>query len=157
MTSEHENPGLNRGPVDSAGLTPQQLQQVRDEVIRVLRLFGVTAERSIGYYTDHIDHCALTAIKDTAESAARVMRDPEHPFNAPADEVCPACGHLVRRHTEVPSRYPGQTTCSGCLGCDDRDPADNPFAPLDPDCHHAFATDEGITRCQKCEGIKTNG
>lgn len=112
-------------------LTEGQMKQVRDEVIRVLRLLGVTADRSIGYYTDHIDSCALGAIKDTAESAIRIMQDPEHPFNAPADEVCPACGHRVRKHTERPHQYlsprTGQTRCYGCLGCTDDQPADNPF------------------------------
>lgn len=27
-------------------------------------------------------------------------------------------------------------------------------AALDPDCHHAFATEGSVTRCQLCEGVK---
>jgi hypothetical protein len=29
--------------------------------------------------------------------------------------------------------------------------------PLDPGCKHAFATANGVTTCQICEGVKTDG
>lgn len=90
---------------------------VREEIVRALELMGITADRSVGYYTDHIETTVMTGIRDTAQTAVRRMRDPEDPYNAPADATCPACRHLTRKHGHLSGTRPGQRACYGCTGC----------------------------------------
>lgn len=105
---------------------------VREEISRALELLGLTADRSIGYYTDHIETTVMTGIRDTADSAVRRMRDDEDPYNAPADATCPACRHFIRKHTDTNATWGSQRTCYGCTGCTAKDaPDDVPANPFD--------------------------
>lgn len=129
--SINEHPGLN--PRQEAAVR----RIVREEIARALGALAREAEYlDMPYETAELDSRALGNIAKAAEGAVHRI-------------LCP-------HETTVPGYPDGPRRCSRC-GEPQLPPAD-PFAarPLDPDCRHAFATDdEGRTVCQMCEGVKT--
>lgn len=108
--------------------TQEQLVRtiVREEIERALSLLASTADREdVPYETGELESSALGAIGKVAERAVQRLRDPEDPYNAPVDELCPTCGHFTRGHAYKKSSW-GNGACYGCGGCSEKRVSDAP-------------------------------
>lgn len=118
----------------SPGAEAQVRQIIREEIVKAFQVLGRAASYlDVPYETAELDSRALGNIEDAAEATVRRL----------------TCKH--ERHYD----WGNERRCDLC-GEPEPAPAD-PFASLDPDCNHAFSTEDGVTRCQLCEGVKTGG
>lgn len=116
---------------------------VREEIRAALGALAQTADDcDMPYETPELDSRAYQAGREVAQRALIELKK------------CWTEGHEFKTIYNEPT-----VTCRRCL-TPVPEPV-NPFEkPLDPSCHHAFATDHlpesTITTCQLCEGVKTD-
>lgn len=134
-----ESPRWNDAPRDSVRISFPEIPGfgdavrsiVREEIVRALGALAREADHlGMPYETAELDSRALGNIKAAAEGAVQRL-------------LCPHEKHYI---------WYGVSRCARC-GEPETMP-ENPFTSLDPNCNHAFTTEDDVTKCQICEGVK---